>query len=197
MTKAEKTKQYIVEKTAPVFNMKGYAGTSLSDITAATGLTKGSIYGNFANKDEIALAVYDYNVGILNRGLNSVVAESATATDKLLLMANFYRSQMKQTLTMGGCPIFNTAIDADDTHPALKAKAAKSLKDWKKSIESIIKKGIAAGEINPVVNAALFATEFIAIIEGGIMLAKVTGDISMLNTCISRVESIINNELKP
>lgn len=43
MTKAEKTRNFIVEKTAPIFNMKGYAGTSLNDITAATGLTKGSI----------------------------------------------------------------------------------------------------------------------------------------------------------
>ena len=47
MTKAEKTKQYIIEKTAPVFNRKGFAGTSMNDIVEVTGLTKGSIYGNF------------------------------------------------------------------------------------------------------------------------------------------------------
>ena len=39
MNKAEKTRQFIVEKTAPIFNMKGDAGTSLSDMTEATGLT--------------------------------------------------------------------------------------------------------------------------------------------------------------
>jgi TetR/AcrR family transcriptional repressor of nem operon len=38
--------------------MKGYSGTSMSDITAATGLTKGSIYGNFENKDEVAIAAF-------------------------------------------------------------------------------------------------------------------------------------------
>ena len=41
------TKQYIIETVAPVFIKYGYAGTSLSDITKATGLTKGAIYGNF------------------------------------------------------------------------------------------------------------------------------------------------------
>jgi len=51
-TKAEQTRQLIVEKTAPIFNVKGYAGTSVSDMTKATGLTKGSVYGNFANKAE-------------------------------------------------------------------------------------------------------------------------------------------------
>ena len=55
MSKAEKTKQHIIEKTATLFNTKGYISTSLSDITQVTGLTKGSIYGNFENKDEVAI----------------------------------------------------------------------------------------------------------------------------------------------
>jgi len=61
MSKAERTKQFIIERTAPIFNSKGYAGTSMNDIMNATGLTKGSIYGNFENKDEVALAAFDQN----------------------------------------------------------------------------------------------------------------------------------------
>src|SRR3982750_2907777 len=108
MTKAEKTRNFIVEKTARIFNMKGYAGTSLSDLTEATGLTKGSIYGNFANKDEVALAVFDYNLAKLNTGVNTAIAGSTTAAEKLLKMANFYRSKFKNMVTAGGCPIMNT-----------------------------------------------------------------------------------------
>src|SRR5687768_15268339 len=109
MTKAERTRQFIVEKTAPIFNMKGYAGTSLSDLTEATGLTKGSIYGNFANKDEVALAVFDYNLSLLNNGLGTAISGGANAVDKLLNMVNFYRSQFKSSMSRGGCPILNTA----------------------------------------------------------------------------------------
>ena len=43
MSKAENTKAYIVEQTAPIFNKKGYIGTSLTDLTEATGLTKGCV----------------------------------------------------------------------------------------------------------------------------------------------------------
>ncbi len=60
MNKAERTRHFIIEKAAPIFNTKGYAGTSLSDMTEATGLTKGSIYGNFADKDEVALACFEH-----------------------------------------------------------------------------------------------------------------------------------------
>jgi AcrR family transcriptional regulator len=52
LSKAGRTRQFIIETTAPIFNTKGYEGTSMSTLTEATGLTKGSIYGNFENKEE-------------------------------------------------------------------------------------------------------------------------------------------------
>ncbi|MES2649289.1 MAG: TetR/AcrR family transcriptional regulator [Bacteroidota bacterium] len=195
MNKAEKTRQFIIEKTAPVFNRKGFAGTSLNDLTEATGLTKGSIYGNFANKDEVALAVFDYNFAGLQKGVATAISGSNSAIDKLLKMADFYRLEFKQTLAMGGCPILNTAIDADDTHPQLKEKVSASIRQWKKNIETIIKDGIMKGEVNPLVNASKFATQYIALIEGGIMLAKTTGDVSMLAASIERVKTIVSEEL--
>ena len=45
MSKSLKTKQFILETVAPLFNKNGYHGTSLSTITEATGLTKGALYG--------------------------------------------------------------------------------------------------------------------------------------------------------
>jgi TetR/AcrR family transcriptional repressor of nem operon len=195
LTKAENTRKYIVEKTASIFNKKGFAGTSLSDLTAATGLTKGSIYGNFANKDEVALAVFDHNLGRLNDKMDARIAVGKTSIEKLREMANFYRSEFKSSLNMGGCPILNTAVDADDTHPALKQKVSAGIHGWKTKIELIVKKGVQNQEIRAGVNAQVFATEFIALIEGGIMLAKATGNISMLNTGINRVLKIIDTEL--
>ena len=197
MTKAEKTRQFIVEKTAPIFNMKGYAGTSLSDLTEATGLTKGSIYGNFANKDEVALAVFDYNLSRLTDGIRAAGAAHTNAIDKLLSMANYYRTTFKNSMIRGGCPILNTAVEADDTHPQLKEKVSKSIKSWKKDIESIITEGIHHKHIKSSVNPGEFATAYIALIEGGVMMAKATGNSSMLYTCIERVEKMIKSELKP
>ena len=196
MTKAEKTRQYIVEKTAPIFNMKGYAGTSLSDLTEATGLTKGSIYGNFANKDEVAVAVFDYNVSLLKQSFSSIIAGSTSSIDKLTGLANFYRSEFKKYCTHGGCPILNTSVEADDIHPLLKERAAISIKDWRKRVIDIVNEGIKNKEIREIADAGQFATEFVALIEGGILLSKTTGDIAMLNTIIKRIEKIIETELK-
>ena len=76
ITKSEKTKAHILEKVRPIFNKNGYFGTSLSDITKATGLTKGAIYGNFKNKEDLALASFNYNI-------NFVLSKIRTVTSKV------------------------------------------------------------------------------------------------------------------
>ena len=60
MTKGERTRLEIVRNAAPLFNTKGYEGTSLSDLMAATGLQKGGIYRHFASKEELAGEAFDY-----------------------------------------------------------------------------------------------------------------------------------------
>ena len=60
--KSQKTKKHIIKKVDPIFNSQGYTATSLSEITTAAGLTKGAIYGNFKNKEELALEAFNYNI---------------------------------------------------------------------------------------------------------------------------------------
>jgi TetR/AcrR family transcriptional regulator, transcriptional repressor for nem operon len=73
MEKSERTKHYIIEKAAAIFNMYGYAGTSISQLTKEIGMTKGAIYGNFKDKDEIALASFDYNFSKISKIITQVL----------------------------------------------------------------------------------------------------------------------------
>lgn len=174
MTKAEKTRNFIVEKTAPIFNMKGYAGTSLNDITAATGLTKGSIYGNFANKDEVALAAFDYNLNNVSSRIEAEMSRQTTIKDKLLVYIDIYQKFIDGSVSEGGCPVLNTAIDADDTHPELSNRVLKAVLDWKNKIAKLVEAGIANKEISADQHPEQIALTIIAMVEGGIMISKLT-----------------------
>jgi TetR/AcrR family transcriptional repressor of nem operon len=176
MTKAEKTRNFIIEKTAPIFNMKGYAGTSLNDIIAATGLTKGSIYGNFANKDEVALAAFDYNFSTNVSKIEAEISRQNSTEGKLLAYINIYQSLLINGISLGGCPILNTAIDADDTHPALRDKVLKAVLSWKNRIISLVEEGILKKELNSDNNPEQIALTIIAMIEGGVMVSRLTNN---------------------
>lgn len=191
MSKAERTKQFIIEKTAPIFNQKGYAGTSISDLTEATGLTKGSIYGNFSNKDEVALSAFDHNYGLIKATIRHELDKVADPLDKLRVWLRVFSEIETNDAFKYGCPVLNTAIEADDTHIELRKKAIGAINNWYNVIGTIIKQGQEEGTIKPDVNDAEFAGAYIAIIEGGVMLAKVTGKMDGLNAVIKQAEKML------
>ncbi|TCD27068.1 TetR/AcrR family transcriptional regulator [Pedobacter psychrodurus] len=193
MTKAEKTRNFIVEKTAPIFNMKGYAGTSLNDITAATGLTKGSIYGNFANKDEVALAAFDYNLKNVSSRIDAEMNKQVSIKDKLLVYINIYQKFIDGSVSEGGCPVLNTAVDADDTHTELREKVLKAVLGWKNKIAKLVEAGISAKEINADHNPEQVALTIIAIIEGGIMISRLTTKTSHWDLIMESLKKYINS----
>lgn len=175
MSKAERTKEFIVEKTAPIFNTKGYAGTSLSDMTEATGLTKGSIYGNFANKDEVALASFDYNIRKLRAYVHSEEEKAKTIKEKLMVRTRIFEDVRPIAYPVGGCPMVNTGPEADDTHPALKARVADAIETWKARTVGFIEEGIRNKEIAPDTNAEQVAVTLISMIQGAILVSRSTG----------------------
>ncbi|MBK0381762.1 TetR/AcrR family transcriptional regulator [Pedobacter sp. SD-b] len=193
MSKAEKTRQFIIEKTSPIFNTKGYAGTSLNDIMSATGLTKGSIYGNFKNKDEVALLAFDHNFGKIASYIREKIAVHSRIIDKLLVYPETYRNFLNIPFLKSGCPILNTSTEADDTHPMLRKKATKALNSWQLSLEKHIQIGIEKKEIKAETNALEFSIILMSIIEGAVMQAKVTGSSTVLNITMDFLEKMIRD----
>jgi TetR/AcrR family transcriptional repressor of nem operon len=196
MSKAERTRSFIIESTAEIFNKKGYAGTSMSDLTAATKLTKGSIYGNFENKEEVALAAFDYNYSRISQTIRDLVDKAETYHDKLLVYANVYKKVIRGAVDRGGCPVLNTATEADDTNHLLKEKAAKAVKKWENNLTILIEQGIAIGEFKPEVNIRQTALSIIALIEGGVMISRVTNDRSSMDEVLNTVELLISQMKK-
>lgn len=195
MTKAENTRRFIIERSAPVFNKKGYAGTSLADLVAITGLTKGAIYGNFNNKDEVAVAVYEYNTGILRKKLDAAIGEKNTVAEKMEAFVAYYRSQWESIAERGGCPILNASIEADDNLPCLQVPVQRSIALWMKRIGSLIKKGKETGECRTSADPAAYAATVVTLIEGGIMLAKIMKDPEYLFKALDRIMAIYYQEI--
>ncbi|MFV2121495.1 ScbR family autoregulator-binding transcription factor, partial [Streptomyces sp. Act-28] len=53
------TQRALLETAAQLFDERGYAGTSISDISALSGRTSGAIYFHYASKEKLALAVIE------------------------------------------------------------------------------------------------------------------------------------------
>jgi AcrR family transcriptional regulator len=176
MSKADKTKEFIIERTASIFNTKGYAGTSLNDMTEVTGLTKGSIYGNFKNKDDVALEAFKYNFSNMSNLFSSEMEKRKTYREKLFVYPDLVGNFAETRFPEGGCPVLNTAVESDDTHPILKQQTAFAFNRWKDKIINLLNDGIASNEFNADIKPEQVALTILALLEGGIMIRKLTNN---------------------
>jgi TetR/AcrR family transcriptional repressor of nem operon len=171
VTKGEQTRGDIVRKSAPLFNQKGYEGTSLSDLMDATGLQKGGIYRHFSSKEALATEAFDYSWGKAVSGRLDGVAEVTDCVDRLKKMIDNF-VELREGLVPGGCPLMNTAIEADDGNPALRARAKKALQNWTVRLSKITSEGIEKQQINHRVNPLKLSQLIIGSLEGALFISR-------------------------
>lgn len=193
--KAEETRQAIIEKAAVIFNKNGYQRTTMSTLTRALGLTKGAIYGHFADKDELAVEAFRYSVCKIYERIQEQIRDHKGALDKLRALAKSFLVFFEETGKTGGCPILNTAVDSDDAHPQLLHEVRQALTAWKGDIIKLVDLGKSTGEIRIGAEAVAFAANFIALIEGGILLAKTLGDRKYLECSVAAINLLIEQML--
>src|SRR5262245_58603364 len=127
MSRGQRTRDHIIREAARLFNQRGYFGTSVSDIQAASGLQKGGIYNHFETKEEIALQSFEYINAQITVRLRAAVDPAGSAVDNLRMIVLAFRSLTLEPPVEGGCPIMNVAIESDDAHPELRNWAHDSM----------------------------------------------------------------------
>ena len=165
----------------------------MSDILEATGLAKGGVYGHFAGKEDIAVAAFEYAYTMLIEAIRARTGAEPTARGKLLAILAFYRNYTINPLIAGGCILLNTAVDADDNIPFLKEKAKVALAEMLGALQRIIQMGIDNGEFSKTLKAKKEAELFFALIEGGIMMAKLNDEPALLNRMLDHLKQNITN----
>ena len=187
------TRQSIVEAAAEIFNKKGASATSITDLEKVTGMTRGSIYGNFENKDAVAVAAFDYNWDLKRKLLLDGANRCAQYKDKLLAHVLLHHPSAKTAFTPGGCPLQNTITEADDTDEELRSKAAAGLLAWTKDLTGLIEKGIQAGEFKADTDILGTALHIISIIEGAALFSRSTRNMKYVNRLFDTAAKVIDD----
>ena len=158
----------LVEKITESFQAYGFEGTSLSAISKATGLIKASLYWRFPDgKEEMAEAALRFVDQQFSRHILKPIDETGPVETRLAKVAKrlreFYgdgkRACLLDTLTHGGSP------------PAIQKHARLSLEFWVSQFEKIARESGLDDR-----TARLAAEDAVAALEGGLVLARVSGD---------------------
>jgi TetR/AcrR family transcriptional regulator, transcriptional repressor for nem operon len=193
MRTPEITKQTILRHAGMLFNTKGYKATSISDITSATKLTKGAVYRHFEDKENLESQSFEHIMQIISNKFTEAVQSQKTAPLKLNALFSFFKNYVTNSPIVGGCPLLNAAIEADDANPNLKMQALKYLQMFEQAFVHIIENGIKHKQLKANTDAANLATLFIASLEGGIMMSKLHNNNKPINQVLHYLQKIIRD----
>jgi TetR/AcrR family transcriptional repressor of nem operon len=193
MTKGELTRKRIVEAAAPIFNQHGYEGSSLNALMEATGLKKGGIYRHFASKEELAAEAFDYTWEAAWKARLLHVDERANGIDKLKqLIANFIE---RRSPVPGGCPVLNTAVDADDGNAILRSRVGKALRSWTGRLQAYVEEAQQQRDAKSNVDPKDVATLIVASLEGALMMSRIQRNEEPLRRVQSHLNEYLDKEV--
>ena len=194
MKKGDRTRERIIRQAAPLFNQRGYEGSSMQEIMVATKLEKGGIYRHFPSKQQLAAEAFDYAWDEARNARRHDLDRDENSVDKLKhFIANFVE---RRGSVPGGCPLLNTATDSDDGNIVLRTRARKALQDWQSFLGSIIANGIRKGEIRTDVAKAKLANVIIASLEGAIMIGRLEQSVEPLRHAQSHLDNYLESKVR-
>jgi TetR/AcrR family transcriptional regulator, transcriptional repressor for nem operon len=189
--KGAATRRRIVERAAPVFNQRGYVGASMRDLVEATGLEKGGIYNHFGSKEQLAVEAYDHAMTLVTEALARSQRPEHDAIQRLQSLARAFAVAARNPVVPGGCPIMNTAIEADDTNPELRDRARESMTLWHRLIGRIVKDGVAARTIARGTDPYALASVLTSALEGALMLTRLYDDPVHMDRVVAHIHDHI------
>lgn len=195
MSKAEQTRQFIIEKAAPIINRKGIAGTSMSDIMDATRVAKGCLYGNFENKEEICLEAFQYLVKKFVKGAEQAMKDHSGAKDKLYAYLDYYKDDHFRNEN-GGCPLLNFGVETDDTNPRIREEVRYAINRTQSTIRRLFEEGVEAGEFRPDIEPGTLAVKIHIMLEGAVLISRIQDNNDVMELVIQSIKTDIHSFCK-
>ncbi|HEX9935499.1 MAG TPA: TetR/AcrR family transcriptional regulator [Longimicrobium sp.] len=172
----EETRENIIRKAAALFNQHGFAGSSMSDIMAATGLQKGGIYRHFESKEQLAVEALDYAVDLMGRRFAQALEGKTHAIDRLGAIVSVFAALPHDPPVPGGCPVMNAGIENDDGNPVLRERARTAMDGLRALVVRVAERGKERGEVRAEVDPEVLASIMICTLEGAVMMTKLYDD---------------------
>jgi AcrR family transcriptional regulator len=168
------TRARIVDAAAALVYERGFAGTSLDDVMAATGTSKSQLYHYFADKDALVREVIKAQLGRILAAQQAAGLHEVSSWEHLQRWCGHFVTATAATQGAGGCPLGSLVGElADQSEPARQV-LAQCFADW----QAYLSEGLTAmrdnGELAAHADPAELALTLMSALQGGLLMAQAT-----------------------
>jgi TetR/AcrR family transcriptional repressor of nem operon len=165
-----------LEAALSVIRTKGYSATSVDELCAAAGFTKGAFFHHFKSKDELGVAAADH--WSETTGARFVAApyhDHAAPLDRVLGYLEFRKALLQGRLPEFTCLVGTMVQETYATTPVIRAACERSITGHAATLEADIEAAIRERNMTPGWTATSLALHTQAVLQGAFILAKATG----------------------
>ncbi len=185
------TRDKIITASNELFRRYGYNGTSLSQISDASGATTGSIYHFFpGGKVDLGVAVVSTTGGIYRELFIAIAGAAQDPVQGILDVFIGAAATLEETDFIDPCPIGTIAREVANVSDPLRLATADAMNSWVDAVEAHL---TAAGVSDETARA--LAELSVSAIEGGFVLARSRRDASVLVRSGEQVTRLIRDEV--
>ncbi|MFP3185400.1 MAG: TetR/AcrR family transcriptional regulator [Paraburkholderia sp.] len=162
----------MLDKAIAVFSEYGFHATSLGKLTAAIGITEGSLYKAFRDKRAVFLAAFERYVELRSARLRKELAGAQTGRERVRAILALYVEYSHGSLGKRGCLVVGSAVDLASSDKEIAKRVADVLKLHEKRLVDCILQGQQDGSITSDVDAESTGRLLLCILQGMRVLGK-------------------------
>lgn len=171
------TKDRLLDAAQRLMLAKGFPATTVEEICATAGLTKGSFFHYFESKDDLGQAVLERYA---ERGFE--VLETASfrrqgdPLKRIIASIDFWIDRINDPSTDCGCLLGSFAQELSDTHPKIRVQCARYFDRWTRMLEHDFQAAKATYRPRVQIDTHGLAEHYVATLEGALLMAKAKRD---------------------
>lgn len=179
----------VVEASRDLFWNQGYAATSIDDLSAATGLGRGSFYKAFGDKHSMFLRSLELYCTEASEGIRAELRnQDLPAYDRLVGHIRGAAADVASDTDRRGCLLAKSAAELSSTDPVVAKQVKRTLDAWLRELTATISAAQAEGDIASGTDAKAMAGLLLAVLRG--MEALRTGGASATTIKLAAEQAI-------
>ncbi len=166
----------LLEAAFAAIRAKGYAATTVDELCAAAGVTKGAFFHHFKSKDDLAVAAAEHWSEVTGALFaNAPYHDAPDPLDRVLGYIDLRKAMLKGALPEFTCLVGTMVQEAYAAHPAIRAACAQAICGHAETLEADIAAAIKKYRIAAGWTPASLALHTQAVLQGAFILAKAKG----------------------
>jgi TetR/AcrR family transcriptional repressor of nem operon len=170
------SKTKLLDAALTAIRAKGYTATTVDDICAVAGLTKGGFFHHFKSKDDLGIAAANFwseTTGALFK--DAPYHAHSDPLDRVLGYIEFRKSLIQGAIPEFSCLVGTMVQETYDTHPAIRDACARSINGHAATLEADIAEAMRQRGLGDDWTAESLALHTQVVIQGAFVVAKATG----------------------